>query len=89
MLLLEHHLKNKEGMKDEVEDRKKVTREKNKREGTGFRKHLPTSYINGFFQRASQRTFRYIRWLRASLQSRTPYHQSLRDLADAWGCPSP
>jgi len=89
MLLLEHHLKNEEGMRDEVEDRKKVTREKTKREGTGFRKHLPTSYINGFFQRASQRTFRFIRWLRDGLQNRVSYRESLRELADVWGCSAP
>ena len=89
MLLLEHHLHKTEGMKDEVEERKQVTREKTRHKGTRFRKNLPPSYINRFFQRASQRTFRFIRWLRDGLSRRTSYRQSLRDLAHTWGCPVP
>lgn len=89
MLLLENHLHKIEGMKDEVERRKKVTREKKRQEGTGFRKKLLPSFINCFFQRASQRTFRFIRWLRDGLSRRAPYQQSLRELADVWGCLAP
>jgi hypothetical protein len=45
MLLLEHHLENREGMKDEVEDRKKVTREKTSEKELVFEStcRLPTS----------------------------------------------
>lgn len=89
MLLLEHHLEKSEGMKDEIEERKKVTREKTKRKGNGFRKRQSPSYINNFFKRASQRTFRYIRWLRDCLRIRASYRQSLCELAHAWGCPAP
>ena len=86
MLLLETHLCGEEQMSDEVEKRKEQTRKKSRAQSTGFRKRLPTSYINGFFKRASQRTFRFIRWLRDELKIRRSYGEALRELADVWGC---
>jgi hypothetical protein len=87
MLLMENHLHKVEGMKDKVEPKKKITREKTK--NRGWRKKLPISFINGFFERASQRTFRFIRWLRFSLSHRLTYSDSLAELADEWECEIP
>lgn len=84
MLLLENHLNLKEEMKDTVEPKKKITREKTIKKG--WRKKLPISYINSFFQRASQRTVRFIRWLRSSLYKRLSYKDSLLELAYVWQC---
>lgn len=84
MLLLENELQTKEGMEDTVEPKKKKTREKTKLKG--WRKKLAPSFINSFFKRATQRTCRFIRWLRASLFKRLTYKQSLDELADAWQC---
>ena len=86
MLLLENHLCGEEQMSDEVEKRKEQTCKKSRAQSTGFRKRLPTSYIKGFFKRASQRTFRFIRWLRDELKIRRSYGEALRELADVWGC---
>lgn len=84
MLLLEQQLHNDEKMRDKVEPKKKQTREKTK--NTGWRKNLPISFINSFFKRASQRTFRFIRWLRDCLYKRLTYKDSLTELADVWKC---
>ena len=86
ILLLENHLCGEEQMSDEVEKRKEQTCKKSRAQSTGFRKRLPTSYIKGFFKRASQRTFRFIRWLRDELKMRRSYGEALRELADVWGC---
>ncbi len=84
MLLFENHLQRNESMRDEVEPQKKETRQKTERKG--WRKKLVPSYINSFFKRATQRTFRFIRWLRDALSKRPPYSDSLADLAHVWGC---
>ena len=87
MLLLENRLNKVEGMKDTIEPKKKLTREKTKKKS--WRNKFPPSFINSFFARASQRTFRFIRWLRHSLYKRLPYSDSLLELADTWGCEIP
>lgn len=84
MLLIENELKTKEGMQDTVEPKKQKTRAKTKIKG--WRKKLTPSFINSFFKRATQRTCRFIRWLRASLSKRLTYRQSLIELADVWQC---
>jgi len=87
MLLLEEHLASEESMKDEVEPKKREIREKSRqRQRKGFRKKLAPSFINSFFERATQRTVRFIRWLRESLAKKLRYRDSLRELADVWRC---
>ena len=86
MLLLEDDLKKEHRMKDEMEAKKKVIRQRSKAKGTGFRKHRPASFINSFFKRAKQRTYRFIRWLRDVLVKRLSYKPSIDELADVWGC---
>ena len=84
MLLQEEHLKHSEGLRDEVEAKKNQTRERTR--VTGVRKKYKNNFINTFFERASQRTVRYIRWLRNALRNRASYEASLADIADVWGC---
>ena len=84
MLIQEEHLKHSEGLSDEVEAKKKQIRERTR--VTGMRKKYKNNFINTFFQRASQRTLRFIRWLRNALSNRASYEASLADLADVWGC---
>ncbi|MFT7172045.1 MAG: hypothetical protein ACI9NQ_000254, partial [Paracoccaceae bacterium] len=89
MLLLEENLRINEKMEDRVESKKKIIRDKTKKQGTGFRGNLPISYINNFFSRAMQRTLRFIRWLRDGQLKRLRYRDSLAELADVWKCPHP
>ncbi len=84
MLLLEAHLGKKEEMRDRVEPRKNEIRLRS-RYGD---KKPPTqvSHINGFFTRATQRTVRFIRWLRHGLSHRLLYRDYLAELAIIWNC---
>ena len=84
MLLLEDSIRVNENMQDTVEPKKKIIRAKTKLKG--WRKSSPPSFINSFFKRATQRTCRFIRWLRASLYKRLTYKQSLVELAHVWQC---
>lgn len=84
MLIQEEHCKHSEGLSDEVEAKKKQIRERTR--VTGMRKKYKDNFINTFFQRASQRTLRFIRWLRNALRNRASYEASLANLADIWGC---
>ena len=87
MLMLEGALRAQEGMRDTVEPKKEKTRAKTKIKG--WRKKLPPSFINSFFRRATQRTVRFIRWLRDSLYKRLSYKESLAELAHVWKCQTP
>ena len=84
MIFLESEIQQNEKISDTVEPKKKVARLKNKIKG--WRKKLQPSFINSFFKRASQRTERFIRWLRDALYKRLSYEDSLAKLADVWKC---
>ena len=84
MLLMEHAAQSTHGLEDVVEQKKKATRAKTK--FTGKSAKLPPSFINSFFTRASQRTFRFIRWLRYHLQKKSSVCLAIDDLATIWGC---
>lgn len=87
MILLENELNITEDMRDAVEPRKQEIRMRTKiKKG---RKKNQISYINSFFQRASQRTVRFIRWLRRGIYKSLMYKDSLADLADIWRCGTP
>ena len=83
MLIQEEHFRHNEGLSDKIEEKKKQIREKTR--VTGSAKKYKDNFINTFFQRASQRTFRYVRWLRNSLRFQVSYEESLIDLAYVWG----
>ena len=86
MLLTEEDATTKYGLEDIIEQKKKATRNKTKLKGS--RAKQPPSFINSFFKRASQRTFRFIRWLRHHVKNKTSICQAMDDLADIWGCKS-
>ena len=86
MLITEEHAKTKHGLEDVVEQKKQATREQTKVKGS--RAKLLPNFINSFFQRASQRTFRFIRWLRYHVQNKSSVCRAMDDLADVWGCKS-
>lgn len=89
MLLLEEHLRTKESMVDTVEAKKKLIRERTRQRSCKMRKKFTPSFINNFFERATQKTFRFIRWLRDNLHKQSSYKESLQDLAHVWRCPIP
>jgi len=84
MLILEAHLQKNESMQDQIEPAKREIRQKTTRKG--WRKKLKPSYLNTFFKRATQRTVRFIRWLREALFKSLTYNESLTELAHIWGC---
>lgn len=84
MLLTEQDTQKTHDLKDIIEQKKEATREKTKL--TGSRAKLPPNYINSFFKRASQRTFRFIRWLRFHVQNKSSVCRAMDDLAIIWGC---
>ena len=81
MVLSEDHLKTVEGLDDEVEKKKSSMR---KRPSHPPKKKLHISFINGFFKRPTQRTCRFIRWLRNALNKRLPYVEALAQIAIIW-----
>lgn len=90
MVLAENEVRQNHGFQDLVEAKKKRTRAKTRKGPTGEsrRKKTPPSYINRFFKRATQRTFRFIRWLREHLKKQSSYLDAIDDLAVIWGCKS-
>ena len=89
MLIMEHEIKKNEGLKDSVEANKSKGRKRTRPlpKGQGKRRKNPVSFINGFFKRATQRTLRFIRWIRMHLENRTSYREAVADLAEIWGSP--
>jgi len=88
MLLFERHANQEEGLRDVIEENKAKIRERTRPipKGQGWRRKRPSSFINKFFKRASQRTCRFIRWLRNALKNRSSYTLAINDLARVWGC---
>lgn len=68
-LLLEKQVE-EEGLYDVVEEKRQQGRKRDK----------PIGYINKIVQRASHRTFRFIRWLRNHLNNQASYDRALRRL---------
>jgi len=84
MLLLEDHLRKNEKMEDQVEPKKKLIRARSLH--SNRKPSTQMSFINGFFTRATQRTVRFIRWLRHGLSHQLLYRNSLAELAIVWEC---
>lgn len=82
MLLVEEHIKKEENIEDEVEKKKSEIR---KRPNHPQPKVSKISFVNGFFKRATQRTLRFIRWLRNALYKKVLYNDSVVKLAEDWG----
>ena len=85
LLLFEKHMENTEGLRDEVEVEKQA----------GRLKALPTvivqaakNFINSALTRATQRTQRFIRWVRVRLYQDIPWSDSVARLREIWSLPA-
>lgn len=88
LLLLERHLIARERLRDEVEARRQEGRGRppvETKEGGVLRSGR--SFINSAVTRATQRTQRFIRWVRGRIYQQVPWSESLARLRVVWGLP--
>lgn len=85
-LLFERHIMETEGMRDEAEEKKQAgrTRHRKNREGVRLIKSAG-DFIRNAIDRATQRTLRFIRWLRSFLYQQVPWSRARARLAEVWG----
>jgi hypothetical protein len=85
ILIAEHEIQSL-GHQDDVEAKKQIQRAKTliNREGTPLSK--VKNFINNAIRRATQRTMRFIRWLRAHIYRRAPLSESIKRLTAVWSC---
>ena len=74
------------GLEDEVERKKGIRRGGTRRNREGQPMAKTTNFIGRAVIRATQRTVRFIRWLRAHIYSEAPLSVSVARLAAVWGC---
>ena len=82
-LLMEEEMKRR-GLKDEVEEKKSVARKRSYRNREGNVMEAASNYIGNAITRATQRTARFIRWLRTALYSPNPLSVSIAMLVRVW-----
>jgi hypothetical protein len=75
------------GLEDAVEKEKAAGRKKTRRNREGKMMKEASNFIGTVITRATQRTVRFIRWLRTALYSKAPLSESLALLIRAWWCP--
>lgn len=85
LLLFEKHLEQSEGLRDEVEEKKQAGRIKT---SPAAIIHLARNFINSALTRATQRTQRFIRWVRARLYLEAPWSESVARLREIWTLPA-
>jgi hypothetical protein len=83
LLLFEQDLIRNEGIRDEVEERKQSGRGRPTNAVSGVVETL-RNFINSAMTRATQRTQRFIRWVRGRMYQRTPWSESLARLRELW-----
>lgn len=86
LLLFETHLKVNEGLTDEVEKKREITRRETRTNRAGEALGPDGNFINRAVQRATQRTARFIRWLRNWIYRELPWAAARARLAIIWGC---
>ena len=74
------------GLQDRVERKKDWGRSKTRRNREGKPMARASNFIGKAITRATQRTVRFIRWLRAHIYSEALLSASLARLAKAWSC---
>jgi len=74
------------GLEDEVERKKGIRRSETRRNREGKPMAQATNFIGRAVMRATQRTVRFIRWLRAHIYSEASLGVSAARLAAVWGC---
>ena len=85
LLLFEKHLEQSEGLRDEVEEKKQAGRIKT---SPAAIIHLARNFISSALTRATQRTQRCIRWVRARLYIEAPWSESVARLREIWTLPA-
>jgi hypothetical protein len=81
LLLFEKHIEINEGFRDEVEQRKQAGRTK---ACPGTIVQAVRNFINSALTRATQRTQRFIRWVRVRLYLEVPWSESVARLRELW-----
>jgi hypothetical protein len=86
LLLFEERLVREEGIRDEVEDKKQRGRTRSKAGDFGMMKmvEIARNFINSAVTRATQRTQRFIRWVRVRIYQRVPWSESVARLRELW-----
>lgn len=84
-LLFERYIKENEGRQDELEEKRAKGRDPHRknREGTVMKKDA-LDFVQKAIQRATQRTVRFIRWLRSFLYRPVPWACAMARLAQIW-----
>jgi len=84
LLLCEKHIEETEGIRDEVEEKKQVGRIK---DAPRIIAQAVRNFINSALTRATQRTQRFIRWVRVRLYIDAPWSESMARLRELWTLP--
>lgn len=93
LLLLEERIMREEGICDEVEKKRQIGRinpRYTKPENPKILKvvEIVRNFINSAVTRATQRTHRFIRWVRVRIYQRVPWSESVARLRDLWTLPA-
>ena len=84
-LLAEREMK-EFGLEDEVEKKKQGQRSKTRCNREGHPIAEVGNFIAMAIRRATRRTVRFIRWIRAHIHSEAPLSQSMARLTAVWNC---
>lgn len=90
LLLFEERMIREEGIRDEVEEKRRIGRTS---PGTGNAASEQTggivrNFINSAVTRATQRTQRFVRWVRVRIYQRAPWSESMARLRELWTLPA-
>ena len=83
LLLFEQRITREEGIRDEAEERKQAGRMKSKSRVFPLVQKT-ANFINSAFVRATQRTQRFIRWVRGRIYQQAPWSHSITRLRELW-----
>ena len=87
LLLFECQMITEEGLRDEVEVKKKKGRRRPGSQKPGA-DQAARNFINSAVTRATQRTQRFIRWIAVRIYQKAPWSESLALLRKHWGMPA-
>ena len=87
LLLFEKHIEKTEVIRDEAEEKKQKGRIKTQTKKSAVKKVIMhvKNFINSALTRATQRTQRFIRWVRVWIYKQAPWSESILRLKEIWG----
>lgn len=85
-LLFEEQIRDEEGLEDKMEMKKRKARQKTRRNREGKILEAAKNFINQIFERATQRTVRFLRWLRVWCYREATWSEAMARLAKIWSC---